>query len=44
MAAELYLIANVLKPFLPRTAEEIQRLITEHKMPEKPLFARIITE
>lgn len=34
-------IATHLAPFLPRTSKEIQRLIREHKMPEKPLFARL---
>ena len=34
-------VAACLEPFLPRTAEEILRLIREHKMPEKPLFARL---
>ena len=37
----LWGIASALKPFLPRTAEEIEHLIREHKMPEKPLFARL---
>jgi len=37
----LVFLANNLTPFLPRTAEEIQRLIREHKMPEKPLFNRL---
>ncbi len=34
-------ISYMLRPFLPRTAEEIQRLVREHKMPEKPLFNRL---
>lgn len=34
-------IAYELEPFLPRTAKEIQRLIKENKMPEKPLFNRL---
>ncbi len=34
-------ISFALTPFLPNTAKEIQRLITEHKMPEKPLFNRL---
>jgi methionyl-tRNA synthetase len=38
---DLYVIATKLEPFLPRTAQEIQRLIRENKMPEKPLFARL---
>lgn len=38
---ELYRLAKMLEPFLPRTATEIQRLILEKKMPEKPLFNRL---
>ncbi len=38
---KLATIARDLHIFLPRTAEEIQRLIREHKMPEKPLFNRL---
>ena len=38
---ELAIVARLLTPFLPNTAKEIQRLITEHKMPEKPLFNRL---
>ena len=34
-------VAACLEPFLPRTAEEILRLIREHKMPKKPLFGRL---
>ncbi len=34
-------IACELEPFLPRTSKEIQKLIRENKMPEKPLFARL---
>ncbi|MEK7118879.1 MAG: methionine--tRNA ligase [Patescibacteria group bacterium] len=41
MVLALHRIAVLLKPFLPRTGEEIERLIRENKMPEKPLFARI---
>ena len=41
LVKKLYEIACELQPFLPRTAEEIQRLIRENKMPEKPLFARL---
>ncbi len=43
MVERLYRIAELLSPFLPRTSEEIKRLIKEHKMPEKPLFARLLT-
>ncbi len=41
MIERLHRIALSLEPFLPNTAQEIERLIREHKMPEKPLFARI---
>jgi methionyl-tRNA synthetase len=34
-------IALLLAPFLPKTSAEIVRLITEHKMPENPLFNRV---
>ena len=37
---ELYRISEKLEPFIPETAKEIQRLIKENKMPEKPLFPR----
>lgn len=33
-------VARLLTPFLPRTAAEITRLVTEGKMPQKPLFSR----
>lgn len=36
---ELFSIAVDLQPFLPETAEKIQKIIKENKMPE-PLFAR----
>jgi len=39
--AELFHIAMALRPCLPRTADEILRLIRENKMPDKPLFARL---
>lgn len=35
-------IAYLLRPFLPHTAERILECIRENKMPEKPLFNRII--
>lgn len=38
---ELAIVARLLAPFLPTTAKEIERLIIEHKMPEKPLFNRL---
>jgi methionyl-tRNA synthetase len=41
LVERLHRIAELLSPFLPRTAEEIQRLIREHKMPETPLFNRL---
>jgi methionyl-tRNA synthetase len=41
LVAHLWGIASVLQPFLPRTSDEIMRLIREHKMPEKPLFGRL---
>jgi methionyl-tRNA synthetase len=41
MLQKLFSIAKALEPFLPRTAAEIQMLIKENKMPEKPLFARL---
>ncbi len=41
MVERLHRIAVLLQPFLPKTAEEIVRLIKEHKMPEKPLFNRL---
>ncbi len=41
MVERLHRIATLLLPFLPRTAEEILRLIREHQMPEKPLFNRL---
>lgn len=41
MVERLGSIALVLTPFLPRTAEEIRRLIREHQMPATPLFNRI---
>lgn len=36
----LWNIAVTLEPFLPATAEEIQRLIGDNSIPEKPLFPR----
>jgi methionyl-tRNA synthetase len=37
---ELYRISKNLEIFMPETSKEIQRLIKENKMPEKPLFPR----
>lgn len=41
MVERLHSIANLLLPFIPRTAEEMLRLIRIHQMPEKPLFNRL---
>ena len=41
MVERLHRIATLLEPFLPRTSEEIRRLIAAHEMPEKPLFNRL---
>lgn len=41
LVQQLYHVAFLLTPFLPRTAEAIRMLIKEHKMPEKPLFNRL---
>lgn len=41
MVERLHAIASLLQPFLPRTADEILRLIRIHQMPEKPLFNRL---
>lgn len=41
LVERLYRIAELLSPFLPRTAAEIQRLIRAHNMPETPLFGRL---
>lgn len=41
MVERLYHLGTLLLPFLPKTAAEIQRLVREHKMPEKPLFNRL---
>ncbi len=41
MVERLHRIATLLAPFLPRTSEEICRLITSHEMPIKPLFNRL---
>jgi len=38
---DLFAIARLLQVFLPKTAEAIEGLIREHKMPEKPLFNRL---
>ena len=41
MVERLNSIALLLRPFIPRTAEEILRLIRIHQMPEQPLFNRL---
>ncbi|MCI0542204.1 methionine--tRNA ligase [bacterium] len=41
LAARLFVVGRMLEPFLPRTAKEIECLVHEHTMPEKPLFARL---
>ncbi len=41
LVKNLFGVALDLEPFLPRTSLEIQKLIKENKMPEKPLFARL---
>ena len=38
--AELWLIASLLTPFLPATAQKIQILVKENKIPSEPLFLR----
>lgn len=40
LVRELYTLATALELFLPRTAHKILSLITEHKMPDAPLFNR----
>jgi methionyl-tRNA synthetase len=40
LCSRLYLISQMLEPFMPATSETIKQLIKENKMPEKPLFAR----
>lgn len=37
---DLYFISELLTPFLPETSEKIKKLVSENKMPEKPLFLR----
>lgn len=40
LRGQLFIIAELLHPFMPRTSEVIKNLIKENKMPEKPLFPR----
>jgi methionyl-tRNA synthetase len=37
---DLNLVADLLLPFLPETAQKIKQLVMEDKMPETPLFLR----
>lgn len=41
VAGRLYIVGFLLQPFMPETAAKIMELVTERKMPEAPLFARI---
>ena len=38
--SRLYIIATVLEPFMPETAQKIQQYIKENKKPKTPLFLR----
>lgn len=40
VAEELMKVALLLEPFMPETAETIQTLLKEKRMPEEPLFVR----
>jgi methionyl-tRNA synthetase len=40
LCGSLYMIGELLIPILPETAQTIQTLIKENKMPDKPLFVR----
>ena len=40
LVGQLSIITELLIPFLPETAEKIQKLIRDNKKPEKPLFLR----
>ncbi len=40
LVREMYVIADKLQVFMPETSKEIQQLILDNKMPEKPLFPR----
>lgn len=37
---QVYIISQLLSPFMPTTSEKIKEIIKENKMPEKPLFPR----
>jgi methionyl-tRNA synthetase len=41
LVVRLHRVACLLAPFLPRTSEEMIRLIRAHEMPAKPLFDRL---
>jgi methionyl-tRNA synthetase len=41
LLSDLWQIAILLEPILPETSMTIRRLITDNKMPEKPLFTRL---
>ncbi len=40
LVQRLYVISVMLEPLMPETAHTIQKLITTHSIPEKPLFLR----
>lgn len=42
LAIRLYIIGFLLQPFMPNTADIIMTLVKEKKIPEKPLFNRLV--
>jgi methionyl-tRNA synthetase len=40
LVQELYLVAQLLNPFLPKTNQKIKEVILENKKPSAPLFLR----
>ncbi len=40
LIGDLYIIARLLHPFMPKTSEKIKELIKDNKSPERPLFIR----
>lgn len=40
LCVKVYTIGRMLSPIMPKTAEAIQVLVKDHKMPEAPLFLR----
>ncbi len=40
LCVRLYTIGCMLNPILPKTSEKIKALVSEHKMPDAPLFLR----